>query len=40
MKSKKAEETSLLHVAISAASKRDAAALERGMREGALSPRA
>src|SRR5882762_8984330 len=34
MKSKKAEETSLLHVAISAASKRDAAALERGMREG------
>ncbi len=34
MKSKKAEETSLVHVAISAASKRDAAALERGMREG------
>jgi len=34
MKSKKAEETSLLHVAISAASKRDAGALERGMREG------
>jgi len=34
MKSKKAEEASLLHVAISAASKRDAAALERGMREG------
>src|SRR3989475_5268459 len=34
MKSKKAEETSLVHVAISAASKRDAAALERGTREG------
>src|SRR5713226_6304585 len=37
MKSKKAEETSLLHVAISAASKRDAAALERGRREGKLA---
>src|SRR6266571_1715835 len=34
MKSKKAEETSLAHVSISAVSKRDAAALERGMREG------
>ena len=34
MKSKKAEERSLVHVAISAVSKRDAAALERGMREG------
>jgi len=34
MKSKKAEETSLVHVAISAVSKRDAAALERGMHEG------
>ncbi len=33
MKSKKAEETSLVHVAIAAVSKRDAA-LERGMREG------
>jgi len=34
MKSKKAEAKPLAHVAISAASKRDAAALERGMREG------
>ena len=34
MKSKKAEEQSLAHVAISAVSKRDAAALERGVREG------
>src|SRR5207248_2900866 len=34
MKSKKAEEMSLAHVSISAASKRDAAALERGLREG------
>src|SRR5882672_5118014 len=34
MKSKKAEEPSLAHVAISAVSKRDAAALERGVREG------
>src|SRR5258705_9999368 len=34
MKSKKAEERSLAHVAISAVSKRDAAALERGVREG------
>jgi len=34
MKSKKAEDTSLVHVSISAVSKRDAAALERGMREG------
>src|SRR6058998_343717 len=34
MKSKKAEETSLVHVAISAGSKRDATDLERGMREG------
>ena len=33
MKSKKGEETSLVHVSISAVSKRDAA-LERGMREG------
>ena len=34
MKSKKTEATPLAHVAISAASKRDTAALERGMREG------
>src|SRR5712692_10298724 len=34
MKSKRAEAKPLAHVAISAASKRDAAALERGMREG------
>jgi len=34
MKSKKAEEQSLADVAISAVSKRDAAALERGVREG------
>jgi leucyl aminopeptidase len=34
MKSKKAEERSLAHVAISAVSKRDASDLERGMREG------
>src|SRR5882672_7520025 len=34
MKSKKAEERSLVHVAISAVSKRDAAALEHGLREG------
>ncbi len=34
MKSKKTEAKPLAHVAISAASKRDAAALERGMREG------
>jgi len=34
MKSKKAEDTSLVHVSISAVSKRDAVALERGMREG------
>jgi leucyl aminopeptidase len=34
MKSKKAEDTSLVHVSISAVSKRDAGALERGMREG------
>ena len=34
MKSKKAEAKPLAHVAISAASKRDAAALERGVREG------
>src|SRR6266571_3218834 len=34
MKSKKTEAKPLAHVAISAASKRDTAALERGMREG------
>src|SRR5258708_15773749 len=34
MKSKKAEERALAHVAISAVSKRDASAIERGVREG------
>jgi leucyl aminopeptidase len=34
MKSKKGEDRPLVHVSISAASKRDAAALEHGMREG------